>query len=170
MNRLIKYTTKEINNYKEGKVTIANNKEDLIKFVNNVSKKDSKSKIYLGKIDTITACKIKKDTGINIENYNLSLKKDAIKHILNSHSSEKEILRGQIPIEMEDFLKIERIILTADKIILSGKTKQGKPIIVFKKRIKETYILVSCVSDKRYNLEIKTMFKQKKNFATGDDI
>ena len=60
MNRLIKYTTKEINNYKEGKVTIANNKEDLIKFVNNVSKKDSKSKIYLGKIDKITACKIKK--------------------------------------------------------------------------------------------------------------
>ena len=170
MNKLLRYSKDEIDNFKGGKVAIANNIDNLISFVNNKKSVDNKSKIYLGKIGPVTACKIKKDTGINIENYNLSLKKDAIKHILNNHSSEKEILRGQIPIEMEDFLKIERIILTADKIILSGKTKQGKPIIVFKKRIKETYILVSCVSDKRYNLEIKTMFKQKKNFATGDDI
>ena len=170
MNKLLKYSKDEINNFKGGKVAIANNRIDLISFVNNKKSVDNKSKIYLGKIDPIAARRIENSVGINIENYNLSLKKDTIKHILNKHSSEKEKLRGQVPIKIEDFLKIEKIVLNADNIKLSGKTKQDKPIIIFEKIIKETYILVSCISDKRYNLEIKTMFKQKKNSATGDDI
>lgn len=162
MNKLIKYSKDEIRIFEGGKVAIAKTRDDLIRFLNNKKSVDNKTKIYLGKINPVTASKIENSVGINIENYNLSLKKDTIIHILNRHSSKKEILRGQVPIKIKDFLNIEKIVLNADNIELSGKTKQDKPIIIFEKKIKETYILVSCISDKRYNLEIKTMFKRKK--------
>lgn len=92
--------------------------------------------------------------GIDVENYNISLKTDAVRHILNKHSSSKEILKGQVPISEDDFKLIPQIISEYDNLKLSGTTNQNKPVITFRKKIGDTFYLVNYVSDKKHNLEI----------------
>lgn len=71
--------------------------------------KVTNAKIYLGKITSALAEVIKSKTGINVENYNVSLKADTVKHILKHHrDSVTESKRGQIAIteDLRRFLKL----------------------------------------------------------------
>lgn len=45
-----------------------------------------------------------------------------------------EKLRGQEAITPKGFEYIDDIVLEADNIYLSGKTKQGKDVIIFKRK------------------------------------
>lgn len=147
-----------------------NNKADVIDFVRNSVGKCSNSKIYFGKISDLIADKIENEIDINIKNYNLSLKSDSVKHILNNHSNKKELLRGQIPIVEKDFQLIPNIVSNYDKVYKAGLTKQGKCVITFEKVIGDKYYLVNNVSDKKHTLEVHTMYKhKKKNFATASN-
>lgn len=133
--------------------------------------KVTNAKIYLGKITSVLAEVIKSKTGINIENYNVSLKADTIKHILKHHgNSVIESKRGQIAITEDDFEKIPKIISEFDYISSSFNCKSGKPVLTFKKWIKNNYCVVNYVSDKHHNLEVQTMYIQKKNSATMYDV
>lgn len=170
MSKLYRYSEKEINNFRGGKVTIANNQKDIIKFINKSKIEKDNSKLYLGKIGNDLAQRIKKDINIDIENYNISLKSDSVRHILNRHSSNNEFLKGQVPIVDEDFKLISKIISNYDKIRVTGLTKQRKPIITVEKLINNKYYLVNYISNKNHTFEIKTMYKhKKKNSATGDN-
>lgn len=171
-SNIIKYTQHEIDNFQNGKVKIAQNETDVTKFVEASTKVPSNAKLYFGKIGTNIANKIKSALGINIENYNISLKADSIRHTLNHHSNENEILRGQIPITNDDFKYIPTIISEYDKVTPSGFTNQGKPSITFEKQIGDNYYVVNYVSDKSKSLEVQTMWKVKakeKNSATVSD-
>lgn len=168
-NNIIKYTQLEINNFRNGKVNIANNESDVVKFIDASIKRSSNAKLYFGKIGNDLANKIRKELNIDIENYNISLKNDAIRHILNHHAKKSEILRGQIPITLNDFLLIPFIIVNYDKVYLSGYTDKGKPSITFEKKINNNYFLINYVQDKSKSLEVQTMYKAKKNSATGSN-
>ena len=160
-NKLTPYSDKEISFLTKGKVTIATSNADINKFINNTTKvKSSNNKIYLGIINNKLSKNIYNTLKINIQNYNVSLKSDAIKHIITHHSTEKEYLRGQIPITQKDFLLIPKIISNYDKVWRSGLTKEGKPSITFQKQIKNTYYLIKYVSDKNKILEVQTMYKK----------
>lgn len=164
------YTQHEISNYEGGKVKIAKTSEDVINFVQESKKTSNNSKLYFGKLGKKIANKINQAIGINLENYNLSLRSDNIKHILKKHSNKSEILRGQIPITEADFQLIPEIITSYDSIKQTGSTTNGKPSITFTKQIGDNYYLVNYVSDKSHNLEVQTMWKQKKkNSATVSD-
>lgn len=168
--KIIKYTNHEIENFKNGKVKIATNPQDVSSFVESAKKVPSNAKLYFGKIGKTIADKIKSKLGIEIENYNISLKADSIKHILSHHSSNKESLRGQVPIVETDFNLIPEIVSNYDSVEESGITPQGKPVITFKKQIGDVYYLVNYVSNKNHNLEVQTMYKQqKKNSATASN-
>lgn len=55
--------------------------------------------MYLGKIKDNVSSLVKNKLGINIENYNISIKTDFIKHALKVHTNlNTEHSRGEIPI------------------------------------------------------------------------
>ena len=108
-----------------------------------------------------------KQLNINVLNYNVCLKNNAIKHILKKHSNNKEILRGQIPISKNDFYLIPEIITQYKKIEKAGITKQKKLVLKISKIINTySYNLIIYISDKSKSLEIQTMYiiKTKKEF------
>lgn len=164
INEFNGYTDKEINNIKSNKISIAQSNEDITQFVNNSKKMPGNFKMYLGKIKENASNVIKNTLGINVDNYNISLKTDDVRKIFKDHGSERtEIPRGQIPITEEDFLNIPNIINEPDVISKSGETPQGKPAIKFEKNIDGNNIVVTYVSDKHNNLELQTMYKFKNN-------
>lgn len=169
---IIPYTQHEIENFQNGKVKVAQSESDISSFVEAARKVPSNAKLYFGKLGTKIANKINQALGINLENYNLSLKTDSIRHILNHHSSRTEELRGQVPVTAEDFKLLPEIVTNYDNIQESGTSKQGKPSITFEKQIGDNYYVVTYVSDKSNSLEVQTMYKikaQKKNSASVSD-
>lgn len=165
------YSASEIINIESDKIKIATKKSDVMKFVNSIKNKATSAKIYMGKIGNKIASSIKSKTGVDIENYNLSFKSDAAKHIIKQHGNDEiESKRGQIAVTEEDFLKIPQIVSEFDDVYLSGNSREGKPSLTFKKEIDNIYYVVNYVSDKHHNLEVQTMYKQKKNSATADSV
>lgn len=170
--KLKKYTNKELENFKGGKIEIAKTTNDIDTFVNEeLSKKTSNNKILFGKVSDEIATTISKQFGINIDNYSISLKGDNVRKIIKDHGNpETESKRGQIAVTKSDFDYIDDIILEPDNIYLSGTTSSGKPSITFEKNINNKYTLVEFVSDKNYTLEVQTMYKhKKKNSPTADN-
>lgn len=158
------YTQKELENLNSPKIRIANSEKDVLTFIETAKKIPNNLKLYFGKISTNVANKIQATLGINLNNYNISLKTDAIRHIMNNHSNaNRENSRGQIPITENDILNIPDIINNYDSIKKSGRTEQNKDAITFLKNIDGNTIVVTYVSDKHNNLEIQTMYKFKNN-------
>lgn len=158
------YTQKELANLNSPKIRIANSEKDVLNFIETAKKIPNNLKLYFGKIDTYIANKIQGTLGINVTNYNISLKTDAIRHIMNNHTnSNRENSRGQIPITSDDILNIPDIINNYDTIKKSGTTEQNKDTITFEKNIDGNTVVVTYVSDKHNNLEIQTMYKFKNN-------
>ena len=172
-NDIVPYTQHEIENFKNGKVKVVQNENDISSFVDTASKVPSNAKLYFGKLGKKIANKIKQTLGINLENYNISLSTNAVRHTYKNHGKlEYENNRGQVPITSDDFKLIPQIVTNYDNVRLSGTTENNNSAIVFEKRIGDNYYLVSYVSNKNHNLEVKTMWKikaQKKNSATASD-
>lgn len=162
---LDKYTKKEKENYKNGKIIILKKEKDIDKFI-KISRNilSNNEKLYYGKINKIVAKKIKKDTGYNIEKFNLSLQRNNFKHIEKVHSNIfTESKRGQENITNNDFYLIPTIIKEADKIVKSYKIENNNKSIEFIKKIDRiTYHLITYISLKKHNLEIKTFYKNIK--------
>lgn len=164
INEFNGYTQKEIDNIKSNKISIAQSNEDISNFVNNSRKVPGNFKMYLGKITENVSNTIKSTLGINVDNYNISLKTDDVRKIFKDHGSEKtEIPRGQVPITENDFLNIPNIINNPDIVSEAGKSPQDKPVIKFEKNINGNNVVVTYVSDKHNNLELQTMYKFKNN-------
>lgn len=161
INKFNGYTEREISNIVSKKITVANNEQDILNFVENSKIMPGNLKIYLGKVGKNISYKIKNKLGIDISNYNISLKTDSIRHTLKKHSSQTEFQRGQIPITSEDFKNIPNIVNNADIVERVGTTQQGKPVIKFEKNINDTNVVITYISDKHNNLELQTMYKFK---------
>lgn len=158
------YTNKEIQNISSDKIIIANNDNDILDFVKNAKKQNSNKKIFVSKIIKDVATRIKNKLGINVDDYNISIKNDDIRKIYKDHGTEKtEISRGQVPITDSDFLKVREVVNNPDAIELAGKTLQGKDAIRFEKNIDGNLVIITYVSDKHKNLELQTMYKFKNN-------
>ena len=127
---------------------MAQSENDISSFVEAARKVPSNAKLYFGKLGTKVANKINQALGINLEKYNLSLKTDSIRHILNHHSSRTEELRGQVPVTTEDFKLLPEIVTNYDNIQESETSKQGKSSITFEKQIGDNYYVVTYASGK----------------------
>ena len=160
MNKYIKeYSKREISNIESNKIKIVKTYNDINDFVNESINNESTNKtLYFGKISDFLAEKIYIKLGINVRNYNISLKASNVKKIMKDHGNvNNELLRGQIAVTKEDFKYIDDIILENDNFYYSGTTKSGKPSITFEKIIDNKYVMVEYVSDKHHNLEVQTM-------------
>lgn len=159
------YSQQELDNMKNSKtIRIANSKDDVINFIETAKKVPNNLKLYFGKVSDKVSLKIKNILGINTDNYNISLKSDTVKHIFKEHGdTEKENLRGQLPITDDDILNIANVINNYDDVHSSGISNENKPSITFEKNINGNTVVVTYVSDKHHNLEVQTMYKFKNN-------
>lgn len=164
LNEFNNYTQKEISNIQSDNVKIANNENDIVNFAKSVKeKKATFKKLYVGKVAQKISNFIKNTLGLDVAGYNISINKNGVEHSINQHGSESELLRGQVPINENDFKNIPKIVNEADHISRGYDTKEKKPSITFEKNIDGNNVVITYVSDKHHNLELQSMYKFKSN-------
>lgn len=165
---LKEYTEHQKENWKGSKqIIVYENENQLRNFIQKSLDGEYlsvKKKMYFGAISTDLAERIFNETGVDAENYNITISSNEIRKILlNSHGDEKkENLRGQRAITEDDILAIPKIIEEADFIELDRKKYDGKPIIRFIKTINGKTTVVSYVSQKKHDLGVQTMYSSIK--------
>ena len=165
---LKEYTEHQKENWKDSKqIIVYENENQLRNFIQKSLDGEYlsvKKKMYFGAISTDLAERIFNETGVDAENYNITISSNEIRKILlNSHGDEKkENLRGQRAITEDDILAIPKIIEEADFIELDRKKYDGKPIIRFIKTINGKTTVVSYVSQKKHDLGVQTMYSSIK--------
>lgn len=166
------YSQHQIDNWSNNKnIIIYENDNQLRQFIDGARKGENLSqKIYFGAIPKSLALRIKKDTGVEVENFNCTLRASEIRKIISDHGNERtESLRGQRAVVEDDFIAIPQIIQSPDEIRLSDKQFEGKPVIEFVKTINGRTTVVSYVSKKHLDLTVQTMYSgiKKGNLATA---
>jgi len=168
---LTEYSEQQKQNWSASKrIVIYDNPQQLVKFIQNaVADKTMDKKMYFGAIPSDLAARIKADTGVNIENYNLSLGAYEIRKILKDHGTEAtEGPRGQRAVVEDDFAHIVDIVLNPQSVALSPDTYMGKPAIVFTGDHNGRMNVIAVISDKRLDLFVQTIYvnTKKGNLAT----
>ena len=91
-----------------------------------------------------------------------TLDNSAIRHTIRIHGSEKEALRGQIPVSEEDLLLIPDIVQNYDSIRIEKNRREQDVIIYSKEMIDGITYYVEEVRQGRRELAASTMYKRKK--------
>jgi hypothetical protein len=157
--RLGEYTPEEIKRYSNSeRIEIAKNNEQVRSFVENAVTGDNKGKkILLGKIDENLAQEIYNKANVNLEGFNLELRSDDIRHLLNKHGNENtEVLRGQRAITTDDVLNFANIISNFDSIKANGDNS-----LTFIKNINGKTTAVTLYATGNKSLSLKTMYANK---------
>ena len=92
------YTEQQKKNWESSKrIVIYDNQEQLSQFISDsIADKTMDKKMYFGAIPADLASRIRSDTGVNVENFNLSLGSYEVRKILKDHgNAAKEAARGQ---------------------------------------------------------------------------
>lgn len=163
------YSKREINNFKNGKITIVRNQRDIDKFIStNRNILSNNEKLYYGKLKEETANKILKVLPYDLKGFNLSLQRHNLKHIEKKHGNPiSEIIKGQYNIIKSDFYLIPEIIGEADYIKATHDNEfNNKSLEIIKEIDKCIYHLVVYISLKNHNIEIKTLYKKKKELLS----
>ena len=92
----------------------------------------------------------------------------AIRHIINKHSNEKELLRGQETVQLNDLLRIPDILRTYNTVKL--EQRNNKTMVIYEK-VYDDHIchLVEEVREGRKEQAVVTFYKTKKGKLTGAD-
>lgn len=110
-------------------------------------------------------------TGID-DTYVHSIESSAIIHNQKRHGNPKsEEKRGQIAIQMDDYLQIPDIIENYDSVEVSpNKNKQGNEVLLYTKKYADGLVFyLEEVRDNRKSLSFQTMYK-KKNAGNSDGL
>ncbi len=111
-------------------------------------------RIDIGVIEKNLAEKIKEISGLDTENFLVSVDNYAILHIFNKHSAENEQDTQLVGVIKEDFVHLPTVIFEADKIEYRGKSwRTGQELLIFSKIIQNRYEAV---------LEIRAVRKKGK--------
>lgn len=172
--QLKEYSEKQRDNWKQSKrIEIYQNQEQLSNFISKaIADSTMNKKMYFGAISSDFAAEIKARTGINVENYNLSLGANEIRKILKSHGNEAtEASRGQRAIVKGDFEHILDVVLSPTSIRRDSTNYKGKPVIIFSGQHNGTMTVVAVVSDKHLDLFVQTAYAsaKKRDLATVID-
>ena len=108
-----------------------------------------------------------KSRGIVItEEYAHVVDNNAIRHTLNSHSGERELLRGQVPLTEELLLRIPQVFESYDQL-MTTKNKRGQDVLLYSKTFPEGItVYVEEVRCGRKELAMDTMYIHKTSVLT----
>lgn len=161
------YSEHEKANWKNSDIILANNKQDIVDFINNHVHKQPYRRLYLGKIGQELSQRIEDSVGRKLEGYNVAITSE----FENSHAdSRAEKSRGQIPMTPEIIANIPDIIFSPDKIEDAG-IYMGSPALRFEKNIDGRKVAIEIVSRKRKTLWLHTMYgwAKKEGLSTAAD-
>lgn len=169
--QLREYSEQQKRNWSTSKrIVIYENQQQLSKFIReSIENNTMDKKMYFGAIPSDLAARIKADSGVDVENYNLSLGSYEVRKILKDHGNENvEAPRGQRAIVADDFAHIVDIVQNPRSISPSENTYMGKPAIVFSGEHNGRMNVVAVVSDKRLDLFVQTVYVnvKKGNLST----
>ncbi len=143
---------------------IAQTLGDIVSFANQaLEKKGGPERLYMGTIPDATAAMIKSATGVDVTGYNAVLPGDSVQHIFKKHGDSKtETLRGQRAVTANDIALIPQVMAAPDSVALSGETDaRGRIVILFSKKIGDTFATAQAVSDGRKTLSTDTLWIKK---------
>ena len=168
---LKQYSEHQIENWKSSdKIIVYENSKQLKEFIKDSQKGIGLSrKMYFGYISSELANEIRDVTGVDVSNYNCTLRASEIRKILKKHGDEtSENKRGQRAVTSADFELIPEVIQNPDNIALSEKLFEGKPVIEFSKVIDGKIVVSAYVSKKHLDLTVQSMYAgiKKGNLAT----
>ncbi|MDR2615154.1 MAG: hypothetical protein LBC28_01100 [Oscillospiraceae bacterium] len=161
---LLGYTERERKNWENSRnIVLYDSAKQLRHFIQEAVKGSSHGKkLYFGKIPQKLAERIKLNTGVAVNHFNVTLRADEILKILRAHGTEAtEGPRGQRSIKLRDFEDIPEIIQNFDNIKLSTKLFEGKSVLLFEKELHGRTTIVSYVSTRHMDLTIQTMYSGK---------
>lgn len=160
------YSQKEKDNWKNSKkIIVYENQEMFSDFINNALRDGNYQKtMYFGKINKSLSDKIMASTGINLLNYNITLRADEVRKIIKSHGNESiENKRGQRAITKQDLLNVLEIMNNYDEAIEDKGGYQGLRAINFVKYSPTKTTVFAKIRNKSIDLSIHTMYSSKKN-------
>ena len=167
------YTSHQKENWVNSKrIVIYDSAGQLSGFVEDaITGKNLGNKLYFGTVSKAVCERIYNATGLDVEGYNCSLAADEVRKILKDHGDEKnEDKRGQRAITKEDFALIPDVVNNADKVVLSTRKYNNRPVINFVKDINGRITVTAYVSQRHIDLTVQTMFSGKKrSLATATD-
>lgn len=129
-------------------------------------------KVYsFRKMDKKESEKLLEETGLDLTNYSHSITNTGIKHAWKQHGNEqKEQLRGQEAITEKDLELIPEITLNFDSVHVSSEQSEGRPVLVYKKKIGPEYVYLEMVLGKnKKELRFKDLWKMKGNKKEGEN-
>ena len=148
------------NNYNETIETF----RELKQYVKDqIDGKDVATNGLLGKVNTDLSNKIKEQTGLNVENYNLAYNKIDLKHIYNRHIRNDA---NRIKISFEDIYLFPTLLNEAN-IVVNEQNNNGANYLVFKTDLGGLYLTVAVQSTKNKRLALKTIYITKKGAGSS---
>jgi hypothetical protein len=111
-----------------------------------------------------------KSVGLDLSGFGSSMDNYAVIHTLKSHgNARREEARGQLAIELSDFGLVPLIMEQPDAVFADGKTKQGRDVLVFTKKVGDVgYWLVHEVRPGKKNLAMVSMRKKSGAWRTNE--
>jgi hypothetical protein len=159
------YSDKQREYWKTSKNIVVYESEDKLRNFIKLAKNNKiiNSKMYFGKVNKELAERIKNETGLDIEGYNLSISANEIRKIFKDHGKEStETPRGQRIITEDDIVNIPLIVSNPDIIKLSDEMYRKKQVIMFIKTLNGKTAIVSYVSHTPHDLTVQTMYSGRK--------
>ncbi len=157
------YTEQEIESItRDSKNKIANSYADVIEFISASLDNKTNGRLFIGKIKTSTAAKIKELTKISAFGKSLVLTSDEIKHIFKQHGNpQTENARGQEAITTNNFDAVLEAICAPSNVI-SEIDENGVVSLIFSKEVNGETTAVTIVSEKKKALTLKSARINKK--------
>ena len=133
-----------------------------------INEKGQLIKIIIKDVDQLKFSQIDGKGCILTSEYHHVIDNYAIRHIISKHSSEKESLRGQVQIQITDFLLIPNLLTEYDAVRTEIRNK--KEVLIYEKTYSDiTYNIVEEVRKGRKELAVVTFYKTRKGKLTGAD-
>lgn len=167
LERLGKYTDAEIASIETTKMfKVAKSYSDVREFIARAQTTETERRLYLGKINTETATKIKEATGLNVDGKSIALSSSDIRHIFKKHGTNgTELTRGQSAVTNENFENIIETLSDPDTVELSDD--HNNIGVIFKKEIDGKVTAITIVSEKKKALTLKSAWITKKKQSTS---
>ena len=155
------YTEKQKENWKNSKkIEVYHEQKQLKEFIEKAkTRENAGKKLYFGVVSEKIVDMVKQRLNYDIKGFNCALYSDNVKKIFKDHGDEnRENLRGQRAVTVEDFYKIPEIVSEPERIESGGEYK-GHPVIHF---IKDGVTVVGVLTEGALDLYPQTMYISKK--------
>ena len=167
------YTEEETASIKrDEKNMVAKPYEDVLSFVSDSINGKSSNRLFVGKIKTQTAAKIKSEADVYTFGKSVVLSSDDIRHVFSHHGDvASEALRGQEAITVDNFADVMETIFDPDTVN-AERDKSGTVSLIFEKERHGRVTAVTIVSEKKKALTLKTarITKKKQHISSSSDV